>query len=250
MRRLLLFTTALAVALLLGPPTQVFAGTITFSGNYTSASGTGFGSIDNVLTLHATGPSTPTQESGAVSWDGSAPDVLSGDATNTSQTLTAAYRTSAAGTNISWSPVTGADFAVVFQVNQTGSNLTVDLNQFQIDFFTAAGGSIPGITAVYTEVGNQTSALPGVGVGSSGWLFNVHLDGAEALAFFGTPTNRLGMSVPGSNPIGNFNDGPENFYIAAGQSVSVVPEPASMASRVSALSLLGYGRGGWSPSGA
>jgi len=227
MRRLLLFTTALAAALLLGRPTQVVAGTITFSGTNTNSTGTGFGSIDNVLTLQATGQTTPTQESGAVSWNGSA-DVLSGDATNTSQTLTAAFLTSAGGTGISYTPGNAVDFAVIFQVNQTGSDLTVDLNTFQIDFFTAAGGQAIA-PVVYTEVGNQTSALPGVGVGSSGWLFNVQLTGAEASAFFGTGTNRLGMSVPGTNPIGDFNDGPENFYIAAGESVSVVPEPASMA---------------------
>jgi hypothetical protein len=239
MRRLLIFTTALAAGLLLGPPGQAFAGTITFTNTYSGSSGTGFGSIDNVLTLQANNQSG-SPESGGVAWGGGPQDVLSGDAKNTSQTLLASYLTSAGGTNISWSAATGADFVVIFQVNQQGTlgSTSVDLSQFQIDFFKADGST----ALASVEYSGPTLTLAGTGVGSSGWIFNVHLDGTEASTFFGTGTNRLGMSVSSSSPISNWNDGPENFYIAAGEGVLAAPEPGSVALLgMGVLSLVGFG---------
>src|SRR5262245_23911405 len=128
MRRLLIFTTALAVALLLGPPGEASAGTITFTNTYSSSTGTGNGSIDNVLVLHATEHGTPTSESGSVFWTGTEDDG-DGDAEvgpSKSQTYTAAYLESS--TNINYTPGSPVTFNVIFQVNQKGEegSLTVD----------------------------------------------------------------------------------------------------------------------------
>jgi hypothetical protein len=229
----------LSLLLMLGVTARsanVWAGTITYTGTQSGSTGTGFGSIDNVLTVHNNGT-----ESGGVSWSGSK-DVLSGDATNQSQTLTAAYLTSATGTNISWSSVTGANFEVIFQVDQSGKS-TLDLHKFQLDFFTNKGAAAIA-SVVYTNSTPSSTGLGGNGVGTSGYVFNVHLTGTEASTFFGTGTDRLGMSVPSSSAIDNTtNGGPENFYVAAGGSVtasaitSVTPEPAS-------LTLIGIGIAG------
>jgi hypothetical protein len=202
-------------------PAQVQADSITYTGNKTGSSGTGFGSIDNILGLH-----NNTTESGGVSWNGGPKDVTTGDATNQSQTLTADHLLNV--TKISWTPGSAADFVVIFQVNQEGST-TLDLHSFQLDFFTDAGGSaIPSVK--YTDSGNPSSAaLGGVGVGTSGYVFNVHLDAADAQTFFGTLTNRLGLSVSSGDPITGSNDGPENWYVAATQSAPVItPAPSAL----------------------
>jgi hypothetical protein len=209
---------------------------ILFTGAYAGGTGTGFGAIDNVLTLQHN-----VSESGGVSWNGSA-DVLTGDAKNTSETLTANFLSSPGGANISWNAVTGANFDVIFQVNQA-SGQTLDLHTFQLDFYNAQGGKLQP-SVVYNDTGNPSSAaLGGVGVGTSGWIFDVHLTGSEAAAFFGTGTNRLGMSVLSSSPINNLtNDGPENFYVAANQSIVATPAPPSVVLLgVGALCCLGGG---------
>jgi hypothetical protein len=232
MRRFFLRGKALGLALLpilamAGGSASLWAGTITYTGTTSGSKGTGFGSIDNVLTLQNDG-----SESGGVAWNG-ASDTLSGNAKNTSQTLTAAYLTSAGGTNITWNAVTGSDFKVIFQVNQSG-NTTLDLHTFQLDFFKSDGTTALA-SVVYTNSTPSSTGLGGSGVGSSGYVFNVHLTGTEANTFFGTGTDRLGMSVPSTSPIDNTtNGGPENFYVAAAQTV---PEPAG-------FTLLGVGIAG------
>jgi hypothetical protein len=242
MRRLLIFTTALAAALLLGPPGEASAGTITFTNTYSAATGTGNGTIDNVLVLHATGQGTPTSESGSVFWTGTQDDGT-GDAEvgpSKSQTYTAAYLQSS--TNINYTPGSPVTFNVIFQVNQQGAlgSETVDLQQFAVDFFAPGGGAVPGLSSV--EYTGPTLTLAGVGVGTSGWIFEVELTAAEADLFFGNPNNRLGMSVDPNTPINDWNDGAENFYIAASETVVTAPEPGTMAlAGLGALSLLGYG---------
>jgi hypothetical protein len=232
-RKTFFIALAVVAALALRPAeSRADFSSITFTGNVADNTGTGFGAIDNVLSLQPMG--SATTESGGINGAG----TLSGDAKNTSQALTVDQLTSPVGmgaakdnAGITYTPGSAVDFVVIFQVNQKQSmgSATVDLSTFQLDFYDKNGNQLSApLSLVFNDTtGPSTEALPGTGVGTSGWIFDVHLDATDADAFFGTKTNVLGMSVPSSDPIDNANDGPENFYIAASQSVVTVPVPSS-----------------------
>jgi hypothetical protein len=230
-RKAVFNTLAVVAALALRPAeSRADFSSITFTNLKAANTGTGFGSIESILQLQTANGSS-TIEYGAVAWNGSA-DVTSGTKTGGaphSETLqVASDLLSAGGANIKLNADGSVDFVVIFQVNQSGAT-TLDLHTFQLDFFKADGTQALA-SLKYTDGSPSSAALGGVGVGTSGWIFDVHLDSADASAFFGTGTNRLGMSVLSGNgkQIDNVaNDGPDNFYIAARQSVNVVPVPPS-----------------------
>ena len=192
--------------------------------------GVGFGNILQTLVLQAT-PS----EWGSVSWDG-ANDVLgvAGDDThNMSQTQTVADM-KAKGMN-------AGNLLMVFNLNQTGpptSSTPLDLHEFTVNFYASDGTLL--FAAPYVEGvpgpgpgANTASSLGltvnGQGQGSAGYIFPVTFAGNEGTDFFSTDTNRIGVSVPESDPIRDTSDdGPEGFYVA--------PEPATLI--VLALGLL------------
>lgn len=176
-----------------------FAATVTLSGPV-DQSGTGFGSVLNVLALQANG-----SEAGGVSWNGSA-DVISGDAKPFSQTRSVG-EIKASGANTS-------TFGVVFNIAQPGNNPSVTLNQFSVVFYSAAGSEL------FVASFNTPTVLEqiGGGVGNSGYLFNITLDPFEA-NFFNDSTNRIGIRV--TDPITGALGAPENFYL--------VPAPSAAA---------------------
>ena len=189
-----------------------------------SDTGTGFGNVSNILTLQ--NPSLPDNtEFGSVSWSTSG-DVLSGDATNTSNTwLFSAI--------IAKGIASASDLGIVYNVNQQGNlgGLTTTLNSFTLQVFNNSTGA-----QVFTTdscVGCGTGFVPEAqGTGGAGYLFDLDAATEAALAqFFTNPSDfRLG----GTGSVSLANDGPENFFFAKISSVTPVPEPGTML-------LLGFG---------
>lgn len=182
----------------------------------TSQSGTGFGNVLNVLTLHAT-----PQEAGSVLWQGSG-DLRSGDATNQSQTRSVAELTAAG--------VGALDFGVVFNINEPGSSAPVTLQQFELVFQDQTGEEL--FTQEWTGSMSLMPLAQGQGTGGAGYLFTVNLTPAQASLFFSDPANRIGMRV--ESPILSTAGGPENFYL--------IPAPGALALLGLAVGALGRRR--------
>lgn len=179
-------------------------------------SGTGFGAVVNVLSLQLQGGPGPS-EAGSVT-----PTGLTGDATNTSQCATVMQLT-AAGINAN-------NLAFVFNINQTGGDPLVHLDDFTVNFYNSAGALLfSASTAAGSEIDYTIVAQ---GTGGAGYLFTLTaVDQAALDAFFADPNNCIGAEASVS---GGVDDGPENFYATSVQGVQPVPEPAT-------LSLLGLG---------
>jgi PEP-CTERM motif len=188
--------------------------------------GTGFGDVLNILSLQNTGT-----ETGSVSWNGAIDvktgDVNTGDAKKKSQTLSIA-------TLKSNNFLTAAEFGIVYNVNQQGtdSGLDTQLNSFSVSVYSAAGG-LALKTWTYTGPGtcsppSPTNCFPPIanGTGGAGYLFGFDTDQAAQLqTYWGDGTNRIGMS----GSISLANDGQDNFYAYDRRTgTSAVPEPASM----------------------
>jgi hypothetical protein len=194
---------------------------ITFHGETTNDTGTGFGNVLKLLALQQKG--NARQEAGSVYWSGSA-DQRSGDATPQSQTQTVAAAT-AKGFDAS-------DLIVILNINQVGSNDALDVHEFAMRFYTNPAGT-QWFDAAYDRTNplNTASSLgltpAGQGTGSAGYVFRIALDAAEATAFFADPGNHLGMAV--SVAMDNeANNGPDNFYLGDADVNNVVPEPATL----------------------
>lgn len=176
--------------------------------------GAGFGNVLNILTLQNNG-----SETGSVSWDGDS-DVESGDASNTSQTRTIAELATVGITS-------ATDLGIIYNVNQQGNGdaLNTQLNEFSVVAYSADGTFL----GEWFYEGPKLFAPISNGTGGAGYLFGFDALQAAALqAFFGDPTNRIGMS----GDIDLSNDGPENFYAydlnRDVPDVTAVPEPTSM----------------------
>lgn len=197
---------------------------VRYNGATTNDSGTGFGNVLNVLTLHDDRPGADHMAAGSVVWTGSA-DVFGtvggGLDTRPQQSLT---RTVSELTAIG---VAGSNLGVVLNLNQTGASPQVDLGDFFVRFQDPGGATL--FDARFDDLdplNAPTTALApvaGNGTGAAGHLFPVILSAGEAAQFFGNPANRLAMYVNASDPIVGVNGGPEVFYVAA------VPEPATAA---------------------
>jgi hypothetical protein len=188
---------AIAIASL---PTLCSAAIVTFEGPQPD-NGTGFGNILNVLSLQHR-----PEEAGSVIRQNGA-DVLTGDATNTSQTRTVAEFLASG-----YDP---SNLGVIFNINDPGSSPNVTLNQFEVLFYDASDTLL--FTALYS--GPSLNLAPvSMGTGGAGYLFNIELTPAE-LAFFNDPANRIGLRV--TTPIQSTAAGAENFF--------VIPSPGTTA---------------------
>ena len=200
------------------------AATIEFIGEVEDQ-GTGFGAVAPLLSLQNNG-----SESGAVSWAIPGVEQRTGNATNQSDTQTAATVAAAGGTATD-------GFYFVLQVNQTGLNSPVDLNSITLTFTSSLG--IPLFSATFTDNPGNTDiwdSLTGVGVGSAGYLFHVTFANGEGNTFFGSGSNRVGQSAS----FGNSDDGAESFYLFAFNPEEPPPPPAEVPEPTSLL-LLGSG---------
>ena len=173
-------------------------------------SGTGFGAVINILTLQRTGGPGPT-ESGSVGHG----DVLTGDATNTSQCVTVEQLLDAG--------INQDNIAFVFNLNQTGGDPTMDLDDFTVHFYDAAGNILfSASTGADSEI--QYTVIE-QGTGQSGYLMTISgVTAAQWAAFFADEDNCIGAEAAISDGV---DDGPENFYVTS-TVPQPVPEPASM----------------------
>ena len=180
-------------------------------GPVVTQSGTGFGDVSNILTLHHQGT-----EIGAVSWDGSA-RVITDDAQNTSKVWLFSDIIAAGITSAS-------DLGIVFNISQTGASDVATLNGFYLDVFDLNGNSVYGTT---TCVGCGANYAPVQnGTGGAGYLFTLDAAATAALAAFFANPSQYYLGAHGS--VGLANGGQENFYFQPVEAPAPVPEPGTL----------------------
>jgi hypothetical protein len=253
------------------------AGQITFTGNYAYIKGTGNGPVDGVLSLQEHG--NDTNEYGFSGWSASSGvgGTLYGtgagtkaeswsDSTSEKGTSTSSsgyYARSVA--DLASNGMNASNLALAFQVNAAGASSLMQIRTFDV-VFIHADGSLVG-TLTYTPDGHsltgttiagldpsikQTSdngRLPGVGQGSSGWLYTLDLSSilASDPNFFSNSENRVGMNVSqfSSGSQNNFDpvdDGADNFWFTTADAPPpppLVPLPSAAWMGMGLLGLLG-----------
>ncbi|HSB28164.1 MAG TPA: PEP-CTERM sorting domain-containing protein [Pyrinomonadaceae bacterium] len=172
--------------------------------------GTGFGAVVNILSLQLQGGAGPS-ESGSIT-----PSGRTGDATNTSQCATVAQLTAVG--------IDSTNLAFVFNINQTGGDPLVHLDDFTVNFYSSSGSLLfTASTAAGSEIDYMLVAQ---GTGGAGYLFTLTgIDQGTLAAFFANPDNCIGAVASVS---GGVDDGPENFYATRTNAVQPIPEPATM----------------------
>lgn len=273
------FLTTLMVAAIAsaGFASAAMAAEITFTGNYAGLNGTGNGPIQGVLSLQQ--QSSDTFEYGFSGWSqtsgvggtlfGTGASPAESWSSSTSQvhkaTTPSGYFAQSVGT-LGLAGIDATNLAIAFQVNVQGQNDQMRVRTFDVVFihadgslvdtltYTPDGHSLAGSTIATdpTLIGNGTShttddgILPGVGQGSSGWLYDLNL--ATVLAadpnFFTNSGNRIGMNVPQfsvgtTNNFDPVNDGSDNFFFTTVNTPVPVPVPAAAWTGISALAGLG-----------
>jgi MYXO-CTERM domain-containing protein len=226
MRKLRLLSSLGATGILAAAAAAAQAGTITFTNTQVDESGTGFGSVLNLLTVQATGGGTT--EYGEVTWNGSSDVDNVGDTQNTSETRSVADIFGATG---------NTDIGIIFNINQQGSDTSLILNDFQLLVFSAAGVLLDSIN-FDAGAGGLHLDIDQQGTGGAGWLFRV--SGLGSL--INTSTNRFGMRILSTEAITQVNDGPENFYITSiPGTTTTTAMPLPPAALIGLLTLSGVG---------
>jgi hypothetical protein len=195
--------------------------------------GQGFGVVLPVLSLHNDGT-----EVGGVGWNGSA-DFFYANNNNTGLGVDVVpnpphSQTYLFSTLIANGITNAANLGLVYNVNETGSNPQLNLNNVSLRVYNnttgewvfqtgLCSGSIPGATCP----GNMP--VINQGQGGDGYLFTLDaVSQASLAAFFANPTNfRVGLFANIGNATNPSDDGAEDFYF---QSVNAapVPEPATL----------------------
>jgi hypothetical protein len=207
--------------------TAAHGGAISFTGQSIDLQGSGFGNTLVSLVLHAN-----DQEFGSVLRSG-ASDVTSDDATNQSSTRTAAELLSAG--------ISGADFGIVFNIAEPGSADDLILFDFSLRFTDGTGVPLFADVTYDAPLAGLLLNQIGGGVGGAGWLFEIDLAPAEALAFFASETNRVGMLISEDQAIQDSGGGPDSFFFIAPDAALHAPEPSALLlAIVGAAGLVGW----------
>ncbi|HEV2827366.1 MAG TPA: PEP-CTERM sorting domain-containing protein [Pyrinomonadaceae bacterium] len=173
-------------------------------------SGTGFGTVINILTLQV--GKDQESETGSVT-----PDGITGDAKQTSACVTVQELLDAG--------INQDNIAFVFNLNQQGTpdDMTLHLDSWRVNFYDSAGNVLFFADIDAESVDDYTVIEQGTG--QSGYLFTISgVTATEWANFFADPDNCIGAEALIS---GGVNDGPENFYVTT-TVPQAVPEPASM----------------------
>lgn len=205
------------------------AGTITFTNTQVDESGTGFGSVLNLLSVQ-----NNTSEYGEVTLDSNGNEVDTVGNTKNSSAIRSVSEVVGGSSN--------TDIGLVYNINQEGgegATFTI-LHNFSLLLYSGTGA---GTTLVETitwvaPVGGLELDIDQQGTGGAGWLFRVTGLGA----FLADGTNRFGMRINQSDSIEHTNDGQENFYIVSipgTTTTSAVPLPP--AALIGLLTLGGAG---------
>jgi hypothetical protein len=190
-------------------------------------SGQGFGTLYNLLDLHdnstETGAVAPSNAGNLALLSSNfggcsgSPIALCGDATNTSEVVTAADLAALGITSSS-------TFGLLYNVNQEGSDLNTSLlspTPFTVYFYDANGGVL--FSASYAGTTDPFPPPNYNGQGTAGWLF-VLGGGTDFATNFSSIAN-IGMS----GTVGNSNDGADGWSVVNAGESNPIPEPASIA---------------------
>ena len=267
-----------AAVLMSGMSSLASAAEITFTGDYAFLNGTGNGPIQGVLSLQQQGSSD--YEWGYSGW--STTSGVGGTLTGGPGTASHSWSSSTSQVHTSTAPsgyfaqsvgvlglagINQTNLAVAFQVNVQGASDTITIRTFDVVFIRADGTLVDTLTYVpdghslagstiatdadliskNTNQDFDNGILPGVGQGSSGWLYLLDLTTVLAADpnFFSNPENRIGMSVSefSVGTTHNFspvNDGSDNFFFTTSDGGTPPPPPVPLpAAAWSGLSLLG-----------
>lgn len=227
---------------------------ITFTGSYGNLTGTGNGPILGVLSLQEQGNNT--YEWGSSGWSGSTETWSTSTSQVHKDTTPSGYFAQSVGA-ITAAGIDITHLALVFQVNVAKGGTDLTVAHFYVDLINA-NGTIAG-TLEYTPDGHvltgtdfaaagggttDSGVFPGVGQGSSGWLFTFN-NGVIPASFFSNPNNRIGMHVDGTDINGGTadftgaNDGSDNFFFSSTTAPPLVPVPAAAWTGMTALAGLG-----------
>ncbi|MDP3715634.1 MAG: PEP-CTERM sorting domain-containing protein [Burkholderiales bacterium] len=191
-----------------------------------SASGTGIGSVNTLLTFQS--PANSTFESASVGLTAGGAQIATGDAkTGASQTQVLSF---------SLLGITDASsLRLVFNASEPAGN-SITLESLVMNVFDSASGSLL-FSSCYAGV-PQTFADTFTGTGTSGFVFALDAGDAAALqallALPGSGSHVIGVSSSASSATG----GAETIYV--GSSVSAIPEPETYAMMAAGLGLLGF----------
>jgi hypothetical protein len=211
--------TALAVVLALSPMAKADSFTLSGPAYY---SGTGFGTVYNLLTLQANGGEAgavaPTNASnlGSLGTCGVHSGIeLCGDAANTSQVITAADLADIGITS-------SGGFGLLYNASQEGGDPNTYLyptDPFTVYFYDSNGNLL--FSASYAGTNDPFPPIAGNGQGQTGYLFT--LNGSDFATYFSSIAY-VGMS----GTVGNSNDGPDDWHVVNASQGTPVPEPGSL----------------------
>jgi len=201
MRKLRLLSSLGATGILAAAAAAAQAGTITFTGTQVDESGTGFGSVLNLLSIQ-----NDDSEYGEVTLDGSGNEVDTVGNTKNSSTIRSVSEILVGG---------NTDIGLVYNINQQGAEgqtFTV-LHDFTLLLYSGVGAATTLVDSITwtAPVGGLELDIDQQGTGGAGWLFRVTGLGS----FLSDPNNRFGMRITQDNSITHTNDGQENFYITS-----------------------------------
>lgn len=178
--------------------------------------GTGFGSVNTILTV--TSPANSTTESGCISPSGTS-DCGFADSN---------VQPGAAHTGIVFlsalSGVNGSNIGVILNFSEPASEISGSLDQLVLTLYNGAGASLFSTTLGSAVFYDNTLT----GTGNSGFLFSLTPEAASAFdAAVATGGTQVGLGTALSSVTG----GQETFFIGVSQGggVTVTPEPASLA---------------------
>src|SRR5258705_8308913 len=198
-----------------------------------SLQGQGFGVVLPVLTLQH----TPT-EIGGLGWNRSADFAFTNDnnpGVGADVVLGSPHSQTYLFSALIANGITNAaNLGLVYNVNETGANPNINLNNVSLRVYNnttgawvfqtgLCSGTIPGATCP----GNMP--VTNQGQGGDGYLFTLDAASQSALAtYFANPTNfRVGLFANIGNATNPSDDGAEDFYFQSVNTVPV-PEPTSM----------------------